>query len=203
MSASSPPSTASLAELGARGRVASSPRWVSPPSSCLRTSRLADGELLTVRSIRPSDLGRLRTAFDALSQESRYQRFHAHVAELPAASWRYLTEVDGRDHVALVAQVADRIVGVARFIRLQKRSDRAEVAFVVADDFQRRGVGRVLLAALVEQAVSRGVRAFVAAVLSDNLGIRRLLASPPLTPLSDRGDRLVVELPHELMPGPP
>lgn len=167
---------------------------MTPASSCLQTRRLPDGTLVTLRAVRPSDVDSLQRAFDALSSETRYQRFHAHISELSQPLWRYLTEVDGRDHVALVARVGARMVGVARFIRLSEAPDGAELAIVVADDLQRRGLGRQLVGALVDEARRRGVEWFQAAVLPDNVGIRRLLTAPPLSFVSDTGDRLVVRI---------
>jgi GNAT superfamily N-acetyltransferase len=172
-----------------------------PTSSCLQTARLKDGTLITIRAIRPTDLSSLRSAFNRMSPETRYLRFHAHLTDLPLASWIYLTNVDGRDHVALVARAGDRIVGVARFIRLGDRSERAEVAFVVVDDFQHRGLGRALRDALLTQARIRGVRFLHASVLSDNVGIRRLLAGPRLSLVSDNGDQLIVRVTDELQRG--
>lgn len=168
--------------------------------SCLQTARLRDGALVTVRSVRPSDRDAMRAAFGALSAETRYRRFHAHVSELPGASWSYLTQVDGHHHVALVALLGGRIVGVARFIRLAPRPERAEIAFVIADLLQRRGLGRVLRAALLDRARALGVTSFQASVLPDSLGIRRLLQASPLALVSDTGDRLVLRFAAELKP---
>ncbi len=165
-----------------------------PASSSLQTGRLPDGTLVTLRSIRPSDLEGMRRAFDGLSPTTRYLRFHAHLSELPDRAWHYLTHVDGHDHVALVARVAGRIVGVARFIRLADALDGAEIAFVVADAFQRRGLGRLLRSALLVEAGRRGITWFQAAVLPGSAGIRQLLVSPPLTLVCDRGDQLVLRL---------
>jgi GNAT superfamily N-acetyltransferase len=167
-------------------------------SSCLQTVRLPDGTLVTLRSIRPSDRSGMRRAFARLSRETRYQRFHAHVSDLPERAWTYLTHVDGHHHVALVARVGSRIVGVARFIRLRDAVDGAEIAFVVADDFQRRGLGRALRQALLAEARRRGIAWFQATVLPDSVGIRRLLMEPPLSLISDRGDQLVVRLTPQL-----
>jgi RimJ/RimL family protein N-acetyltransferase len=167
-------------------------------SSCLQTGRLPDGTLVTIRAIRPDDLEGMRRAFDGLSLETRYLRFHAHMNDLSQQAWHYLTHVDGQDHLALVARVASRIVGVARFIRLEEAQDGAEIAFVVADDFQRRGLGRLLRGALLVEAQRRGIRWFQATVLPDNAGIRRLLDAPPLGLVSDSGDQLVVRLARDL-----
>ena len=95
------------------------------------------------------------------------------------AELRYLTEVDGWDHVALVAesptQPARRLIGVARYVRLLEDSRAAEVAIVVADDFQRRGVGALLAGELGRRARMRGIRRFTATMASDNYPAQRLM----------------------------
>jgi RimJ/RimL family protein N-acetyltransferase len=142
-----------------------------------RAYRLADGASVHVRHVRPSDEPVLRAAFRELSARSRYQRFLGPVSELSDSLWRYLCNVDGRDHVALVAlDDESRAVGVARFVRQWTAPSVAEVAITVADAWQCRGLGSLLIALLVETARRAGVDAFVAYALPNNVGIRRLLA---------------------------
>jgi RimJ/RimL family protein N-acetyltransferase len=143
----------------------------------LRTCRLGDGATVHVRHVRPSDERVLRAAFRELSPRSRYQRFLGPVSELSDSLWRYLCNVDGRDHVAFVAlDVESHAVGVARFVRQWTAPSTAEVAITVADAWQCRGLGLLLIALLVETARRAGVDAFVAYALPNNVGIRRLLA---------------------------
>jgi RimJ/RimL family protein N-acetyltransferase len=134
--------------------------------------------------IRPIDAGdseRLRDSHERLSPESRYRRFLAVKPHLTAADVRYLVEIDGSSHVALVATLPEAdgapIVGVARFIRIPEEPEVAEVAIVVDDALQRRGVGTELLGRLAEQAVARGVHRFRATMLADNLAVHRLFES--------------------------
>ncbi len=132
-----------------------------------------------IRPIRPDDHARLRDSHDRLSPESRYRRFLVAKPSLSAADTRYLVEVDGCDHFALVATLpevdGDPIVGVARFIRLPDDRESAEMAIVVGDAYQRQGLGRELVDRLAQEAVARGIRRFRATLLTENLGIRRLL----------------------------
>ncbi len=130
-----------------------------------------------MRALRSSDEHALRAAFRLLSPQSRYQRFLAHVSELNDEMWRYLCQIDGAMHVAVAALSDDdhAIVGIARFIRRTADPSTAEIAVTVADLWQRRGVGTLLIELLSELAWERRVSAFVAHALADNVAIRRLL----------------------------
>lgn len=146
-----------------------------------RTVALDDGTKVTVRSIRPEDRDALRAAFHALQPETRYRRFMGHIADLTPAMLTYLTEVDGHDHIALVATLAGRsrrggeLVAVARVIRLRTDPQSAEVAVTVTDAFQGRGLGSKLLEILVAAAKERGIERLVAHVLDGNSRMKHLL----------------------------
>ncbi len=90
---------------------------------------------------------------------------------------RRLTAVDDRDHVAVLASAAHdhRPVGIARFVRAADDGESAEVAVAVVDAWQQRGVGTLLLAALVRRAREVGVRRFTMLVSYDNVAVLRLL----------------------------
>ena len=134
---------------------------------------------ILIRPIRGDDHVRLRDSHDRLSAESRYRRFLSAKPELTGADTRYLVEVDGCDHYALVATLPQApgapIIGVTRFIRFADNREVAEMAIVIGDDHQRLGIGTELVAQLGQAAVARGVRRFRATMLTENLGIRRLL----------------------------
>lgn len=148
---------------------------------------------IDLRPIRPDDLPELRAGLRRLSPDTRFQRFHAAVLDLSPAQWAYLTQVDGHDHVAFVACTRERvgevgpgrIVGVARFIRAREEPTRAEVAFVVYDGAQGRGVGAALRDALVAAACEHGVKTFRAHILAGNFAMRRLLQGGALQVLRD------------------
>lgn len=143
---------------------------------------LRDGTHVVLRHIRPADAAELQRAFDRLSPESRYRRFFGGVPHLTDASLRYLTEVDGRDHVAIVATTdghaseADIGLGVARFVRLADEPTVAEAAVTVVDDSQRKGLGRLLATKLAQAARERGIHTFRADVLSDNEPMRAIMS---------------------------
>lgn len=130
---------------------------------------LRDGSRLQIRPIRTEDKGAIAAGFERLSAESRYRRFFAPLRELTGEDLAYLTEVDHRDHEALIAfDAASREpVGVARFIRSVDPHE-AEVAVTVVDHWQGRGAATALLDRLVERAREEGITHFVALVLSEN-----------------------------------
>jgi RimJ/RimL family protein N-acetyltransferase len=153
-----------------------------------------EGDQVGIHAIAPEDLPALRRWFDGVSPEARYARFLGHISDLSPALWRYLTTVDGQDHVAYVAWLAGSIVGVGRWIRTADEPDLAEIAFLVGDAHQRRGVGGRLRDALIAAARARGIARFRAYVLPDNRAIRRLLTSAQLATTHDGGTTVDVAL---------
>jgi RimJ/RimL family protein N-acetyltransferase len=89
----------------------------------------------------------------------------------------YLFEVDYKDHFVWVMTEGPEgpVVADARFVRDETDPTLAEVAFIVGDDYQGRGIGTFLMAALAVAARGDGVRRFSARVLSDNLAMRAIL----------------------------
>jgi RimJ/RimL family protein N-acetyltransferase len=158
--------------------------------------RLRDDSEVLVRPIEPGDKGALESAFAHLSEESRYQRFMAPIAELSDSQLRYLTEVDHHDHEALIAFDAGsgNAVGVARFVRLAEPS-RAEAAITVIDDWQGRGLGTGLCQLLAERARAEGVERFSALLLAENEQIHDVLSSlGPAKVLSREAGTVEVEV---------
>ncbi len=153
------------------------------------------------RHIRPDDKGRLSVALGRLSPESRRRRFLMPKPRFSSSELRYLTEIDGFDHVAIVAVSAedpDVFYGVARFVRLTEDPETAEAAIVVADFLQGKGLGRELGRRLADEARERGVKRFTASLLSDNVAARRLFAAISER-LDTRRDGVVEELVAELV----
>ena len=106
-----------------------------------------------------------------LSDESRRRRFLGAKPRLTDAELRYLTEIDGETHFALVAVQADhldRVVGVARYVRSATDPVIADAAIVVGDPWQRQGLGRRLAIMMADAARERGIERFSATMLSDN-----------------------------------
>ena len=145
---------------------------------------LPGGLEIAVRPIRPDDKPLLAEGIRHQSAETVRRRFMSPKTRLTAAELRYLTEVDGHDHVALVAfeagkpqDRADAMVGVARFVRDRARPDTAEFAILVCDAYQRRGAGRALGRLLIDEARARGINRFTAVTGADNVPAQRLIAA--------------------------
>ena len=135
-----------------------------------------DGAQLWVRLIEPDDRDALDAFVRELSDESRYRRFLRSVKRLAASELTHLCELDHVDAEALLAfDSAGGIVGVARYFRLADRPEAAEVAVTVADEWQHRGVGTLLLRRLVVLAESHGIDHFVATCLATNADMILLL----------------------------
>jgi len=145
-----------------------------------RFMSLRDGRRVLVRPIGADDKDLIAWGVAHLSRESSYLRFFSTRNKLSAGELRYLTEVDHVDHEALVAVLADDpsvLVGVARFVRQTDDHEAAEVAVTIGDEFQGQGAGRELLGLLMDAARERGIRRFVAIMLSENTGAHKLFGS--------------------------
>ena len=155
--------------------------------------KLGDGTVVHFRVIGPEDKGLILDGFARLSPETRYRRFFSTKRELSAAELRYFTEFDGKNHLALGAvrlrsDGSEEGLGIARFVRLADEPNVAEAAVVVVDDFQNRGLGRLLLLRLVAAARERGVERFRAMTLTENPAARALIADLGGEPRATPGD---------------
>ncbi len=139
-----------------------------------RAIELADGGWLSVRQLRPDDVDRLRRLHARLSPISLQRRFLNACSRPSDAALARLVDLDHRDREALTAVADDEIVAVARYHRRPDGTD-AEVAIVVADDWQRRGVARALLRRLAERARENGIDAFSGLIAGENDSARGLL----------------------------
>lgn len=131
-----------------------------------------------VRPIRADDKRLLEDGLRNLSETSVQRRFLTAKPRFTRSELRHLTEVDGWDHVALVAesptQPGRRLIAVARYVRDPEHPDSAEAAIVVADDLQHLGMGSLLVEELAARAQMRGVRHFTATMAGDNIPAQRL-----------------------------
>jgi len=141
------------------------------PSEYEQTVRLKDGSQVFVRPVNPDDEPAMKDFFYALSQQSVYLRFHGPVKAMPHERLQVFCTVDYETEMALVALIgppgSQEIVASARYVA-DAGMQSAELAFVVRDDWQNRGLGTYLFRRLLEIARSKGLRRFTAEVLQEN-----------------------------------
>jgi RimJ/RimL family protein N-acetyltransferase len=141
------------------------------PRELERLVTLRDGTRIQLRPIRPDDQAGLIEFYDRLSRHTAYQRFFTVMQRLPPDWAKLLATVDYRRRLALVAEHAGldglELAAVGRY-EPTDREDTAEVAFVVQDGWQNRGLGTILFQSVLAAAADRGIRRFVAYVLADN-----------------------------------
>jgi GNAT superfamily N-acetyltransferase len=135
-----------------------------------------DAAGVRIRPLEDGETGPVLAVFAGLRARSRELRFMTPKPRLSSADLCHLTHVDGRDRVALVAELPDgRPIGIARFVRDQSEVGSADVAVAVVDGWQRRGVGARLATALAECARGAAVSRFTAMMLRENEGAVRLM----------------------------
>ena len=165
------------------------------PKELERDASLKDGTVIHLRPIRPDDAPGLVALFDRLSQQTAYQRFFSVLKRLPPAYARVFANVNYRQRLAIVAEretpAGSELIGVGRYepadasgiVPTDVPADVptiaptiAEVAFVVQDGWQGRGLGSILLDEVLRAGLARGVQHFRAYVLADNYRMLGLLA---------------------------
>jgi GNAT superfamily N-acetyltransferase len=136
---------------------------------------LPDGSEGQIRAVSPRDEDGLRKMLSRLSGETIRERFHLPMPRVPEWALAYLTDVDHHDRESLVALVGDEIVGQAMYAR--QEASEAEMAIMVEDRWQSRGIGRLLLICLAEAAVCRKIEVFTGTVLGENRGALKFFSS--------------------------
>ncbi|MEY4547338.1 MAG: hypothetical protein RL685_3533 [Pseudomonadota bacterium] len=137
-----------------------------------RREALRDGTKVLVRPIRMSDEEPLQRLLYELSDESRYLRFMGHKSAHPHAEMQKLVDTDYSASVALVVcePLSGDLIATARY-DVEPGTGFAEIAFVVRDDWQKRGIGSCLMRRMIELGRAKGVVGFSADVLPGNLGM--------------------------------
>jgi acetyltransferase len=171
-------------------------RWpgYDAPLSC--TDALRDGTEFTIRPIRAGDKGLELAFLRGLSRESLYQRLLSRRDLLPG-ELRRLTEIDPEREMALIATIRDgdggeEQIGVARYVK--DADGAAEMAIVIGDAWQRRGLGEKLLQALIDAATDAGVDTLTGITFSTNLGMLRLAKKLGFDLRYQAGDATVMRL---------
>ena len=139
---------------------------------------LKDGAHVWLRAIRPDDEPRLVDLYGRLSQHTAYQRFFTVMKRLPPDWAHFFANVDYRTRLAVVAEREHggraELIAVGRYEASDEEA-AAEVAFVVQDGWQGRGLGAILLDDITRAGEARGIRRFRAYVLADNHRMLELL----------------------------
>jgi acetyltransferase len=150
-----------------------------------------------IRTLGPADREALAEAFSHLSEETRRHRFRGLASRLGDRDLDRLTQIDHHAHEALAAIVPDtgRIVGVARYIALRHEPTAAEVAIAVADEWQRRGIGRRLMSGLIGRARAAGITRLLAYVDGDNRLVLAWIARAGGVPARHDGDASLYSIP--------
>ena len=139
---------------------------------------LADGEKLTLRHIAPTDVAREQSFVHELSPESSYRRFHGTIKDLSKKDLNKFTEPDARNAVAMVilrsGEKGEEEIGVARYVINPDRTN-CEFAIVVADAWQKRGIGRKLMNALIGHLQVSGIKQISGSVIKSNSVMRKFI----------------------------
>ena len=139
---------------------------------------LKDGTPVDIRALRPSDEADMLAAIERTGPESLHSRFFILKRHFSEKERAFFMDVDFSKHVALAARVEEQgraaIVGGGRYVVVEP--GQAEMAFVVVDAWQGRGIGSLLLRHLIKIAREHGMRELTAEVLSDNTAMRSVFA---------------------------
>ena len=179
-----------------------SSRWLHKyPAHLVRTWRLDSGESFSLRPVRHDD-GVLEEAFvRGLSRESRYQRMLSGGFKVTPEWIESMTHIDYQRHMAFavisVIDDVEQFVGVGRYV-VDATTLGADVALVIADAWQRHGLGRRLLATLIADAQSAEVQQIVGVVLATNVAMLRLARSMGFSVNAEPGDATVRRIRRDL-----
>ncbi|MEP0844304.1 MAG: GNAT family N-acetyltransferase [Phycisphaerae bacterium] len=147
------------------------------PAHLESTATLRNGAKVLIRPIRSEDEPRMKEMFYSFSEQTVYLRFHAVLKSMPHNKLQVFCNVDYDTEMALVATVgepgAEEIVATGRYLTDPSKT-RAEMAFTVRDDWQRRGLGTLIFQRLIEIGKSQGITRFSADVLVENSGMLKI-----------------------------
>ncbi|MBI5815029.1 MAG: GNAT family N-acetyltransferase [Nitrospinae bacterium] len=147
------------------------------PDDLSTTLLLDSGAQINFRSIRPTDEPLTKEMFYALSQETIYYRYMTHMKRIPHKQSQSFVYIDHRHDVAIVGAVpeagGEQIIAIGRYY-LEPKTNRAEAAFIVRDDWQNKGIGKFMLRYLTGIARRNGIKGFTAEVLKENRAMQNV-----------------------------
>ncbi|MFP4500067.1 MAG: GNAT family N-acetyltransferase [Candidatus Hydrogenedentota bacterium] len=154
-----------------------SSKMVTGPKDLRTTFLLEDGTQLNIRPVHPTDEPNVRELFYSLSQQSLYTRFMSRMKWVPRKQVQEFVYIDHRNEVSIVATIpssdGEDIVAIGGYY-LDPRTNRAEVAFVVSDEWQHRKIGSFLMKHLTNIARRHGIAGFTAEVLRENKAMQNV-----------------------------
>lgn len=151
---------------------------------------LRDGRACHIRPIRPDDRELLTEFHEGLSEQTLYMRFFSPSPDLLSRSIEKMLGADHRANVGLIALMGGHIIGIGTYDSVGRAE--AEIAFIVADDQQGRGLGSVLLEHLAAIARENGIYRFKAEVLSANKKMLATFAAAGYSPSQELEEGIVL-----------
>jgi len=174
------------------------------PAELETTVALRDGQSVLIRPFRADDESMMRDMFYSFSEKTVYLRYHGTLKSMPHNRLQVFCNVDYDTEIALIGVVGpagkEEVVGVGRYLT-EASKQSAEMAFVVRDDWQRKGLGTILFKRLVEIAQANGIRKFHAEVLAENSGMLKIFHRSGLSVETSTEEGVVgitMELPQAL-----
>jgi acyl-CoA hydrolase/GNAT superfamily N-acetyltransferase len=153
-------------------------RFFVGPKEARTSMVLDDGTLIHFRAMNPTDEPATRDLFYSLSQETIYYRYMQNIKRIPRKQLQNFVYVDHRNEVAIVGTVPEAhgedIIAIGRYY-LDQKTNRAEVAFVVRDDWQKQGIGSFVMRHLANIAKRQGIAGFTAEVMRDNKAMQAVV----------------------------
>lgn len=155
------------------------------PRELERRVTARNGERLLLRPIRATDEPKLVELFYSMSKDALYKRFMRVVKHIPHEERQYFLDVDYADNMAMVLETLDplkepEIVGIAQYFR-DPETNFADVGFIVADAWQKKGLGRILVDEMIRLARERGISGMIADVLATNEAMLHLFRDSGLS----------------------
>jgi ribosomal protein S18 acetylase RimI-like enzyme len=155
--------------------------------------RLSDGSRIEIRALRPEDEADMLAALERTSPQSLQRRFFVMKRHFSEKERAFFMDIDFKNHVALVAIAEEAghtvVVGGGRYIVFEP--GRAEMAFVVVDAWQGRGIGSILMRHLVEIASDAGLQELTAEVLPENAAMLKVFGKSGFRPIPRRDPQIV------------
>ncbi|MHA1649199.1 MAG: GNAT family N-acetyltransferase [Candidatus Helarchaeota archaeon] len=157
-----------------------------------RTFKTRDGIEVLYRPIRPDDDDKILEFYYSLSRETIYFRFFSGRKNVPKSRVRDYTHIDYQKNFAMVVEYQGKIIGIGHYI-ITDDPETAEMAVVIHDDWQRKGIGTHFLRYLISIAKERGVKHLTATVLLENYKILKTIEKLgfKFTKKLEEGDLLV------------